>query len=120
MVEVLQRFGPLPTAPFSRCLECNTELRAVARQAIEQLVPAAVRRHYDCFQACDGCGRVYWQGSHWKRLSQVVDAALDAAGSVQHMNLTTEHTEDAEKKSGQASRLTSVSSASSAVGTRRR
>jgi uncharacterized protein with PIN domain len=80
LVEVLQRFEPLQITPFSRCLECNTELRAVAKPAIEQLLPATVRRHCDGFQACDGCGRVYWQGSHWRGLSRLVDAALEEAG----------------------------------------
>ncbi|MGZ7081330.1 MAG: Mut7-C RNAse domain-containing protein, partial [Thermoanaerobaculia bacterium] len=22
---------------------------------------------------CSGCGHVYWKGSHWKRLKQVID-----------------------------------------------
>jgi uncharacterized protein with PIN domain len=37
---------------------------------------------HELFHMCDGCGRVYWQGSHWKRLSDAVDAALEEAGSV--------------------------------------
>jgi uncharacterized protein with PIN domain/sulfur carrier protein ThiS len=80
VVEVLQRFGPLAIAPFSRCLECNSSLRAVPKLMVESSVPAGVRQH-ELFHMCDGCGRVYWQGSHWKRLSEAVDAALaDATG----------------------------------------
>jgi uncharacterized protein with PIN domain len=80
LVEVLQRFGPIPTAPFSRCLECNTELRAVAKSAVESSLPEGIRGHYDCFHICDGCGRVYWPGTHWRRLSQLVESALKEAG----------------------------------------
>jgi uncharacterized protein len=80
LVEVLQRFVPLAIAPFSRCLQCNAELRAVPKSVVESSLPARVRLHYDLFHTCDVCGRVYWQGSHYKRLSHAVDAAPDEAG----------------------------------------
>jgi uncharacterized protein with PIN domain/sulfur carrier protein ThiS len=81
LVEVLQRFGPFAIAPFSRCLHCNAELRAVPKSAVESSLPVRVRLHHDLFQTCDGCGHVYWQGSHWKQLSQAIDLALaEAAG----------------------------------------
>jgi uncharacterized protein with PIN domain len=77
LVEVLQRFGPVPTAPFSRCLACNTELRAAPKSAIESSLPEGVREQYSCFHTCDGCGRIYWPGTHWRRLSQVAERALE-------------------------------------------
>lgn len=30
-------------------------------------------------ERCDGCGRVYWRGSHWKRLRHAIDAACAEA-----------------------------------------
>ncbi len=76
LVEVLRRYGPMPFAPFSRCLRCNGELHAVPKAAIETMLPPLTRRHYDDFQICAACGRVYWRGSHWFRLQRAVDAAL--------------------------------------------
>ncbi len=80
-VEVLRRFGPLDLRPFSRCLRCNGVLEQVAKEAIDAMLMPRTRTHYDRFHRCTGCGRVYWQGSHWLRLTQALDAArADASG----------------------------------------
>jgi uncharacterized protein with PIN domain len=80
IVEVLQRYGSLVVKPFSRCLRCNGELHRIAKAAIESVLPTGTREHYEDFQMCGDCGRVYWQGSHWPRLKGVVDAALRESG----------------------------------------
>jgi uncharacterized protein with PIN domain len=53
----------------SRCMECNGELRVVAPGAVADRVPPGVRRAYEEFYLCGGCGRVFWHGSHWERIS---------------------------------------------------
>lgn len=76
--EVLKAFAlGGSTTPFSRCLECNGRLRAVDPAAVE--VPAGVRTHTTRFRRCEGCGRVYWSGSHRDRLTAAVDRILAAA-----------------------------------------
>jgi hypothetical protein len=53
-------------APFSRCLVDNSPLRAAA--ATERvLAPPAVSIHERIF-ACGACGRIYWPGSHHRRM----------------------------------------------------
>lgn len=79
LVEVLRRFGPLDLQPFSRCLRCNDVLRDVPKSAIGAALMPRTRQHYDQFQACAGCGRIYWKGSHWERLMHVIDAAREEA-----------------------------------------
>lgn len=79
-VEVLERFAPLPVRPFSRCLACNAEIRAVTKSAVEARLPARTRGAFDEFFACAGCERVYWKGSHWSRLTGLLDAAVREAG----------------------------------------
>ncbi|EGD01607.1 hypothetical protein B1M_25722, partial [Burkholderia sp. TJI49] len=37
-------------------------------------VPAGVRQRHRRFAACDVCRRVFWEGSHWRRMRSVVDA----------------------------------------------
>ena len=80
LLEVLRRFGPLPLAPFSRCLRCNGGLRPVPKADVEARLAPRTRRYYDEFRECPGCGRLYWKGSHWRRLAEMADAVLKDAG----------------------------------------
>lgn len=68
--------------PYTRCMACNGVLRAAAPGEVAAGVPRRVLEHYDAFSKCDGCGRVYWAGSHREKLDAVVAraaAALSAA-----------------------------------------
>ena len=58
--------------PFSRCRECNTPLEDAAPQAVAGRVPPRVRGLYQHFKCCPGCGRVYWEGSHFERMKKLV------------------------------------------------
>jgi uncharacterized protein with PIN domain/sulfur carrier protein ThiS len=78
-VEVLRRFGPLDLRPFARCLRCNEVLRAVPKSAVDAALLPRTRQQYDEFYTCGRCGRVYWKGSHWKRLKHALDAAREEA-----------------------------------------
>ncbi len=74
--EVLTRFDLVGSIrPFGRCLACNGLLRPVAKSVVEDRLPPRTRRDYDEFHQCQGCGRVYWQGSHYDALRAVVDEA---------------------------------------------
>ncbi|MGH8718308.1 MAG: Mut7-C RNAse domain-containing protein [Burkholderiales bacterium] len=48
--------------PFSRCLRCNGEL------ACCDGLSAAFRQEWTCTQ----CDKLYWQGSHWRRMSAFI------------------------------------------------
>jgi uncharacterized protein len=75
--EVLHRFGaPESIAPFTRCMACNGVLRPVARERIEDRLPADTRRYYDEFTECPECRRVFWEGSHVRRMRAWVEAWL--------------------------------------------
>ena len=52
-----------------RCMECNGVLDAVPSAAVAGLVPHGVVRDHEEFFLCEGCGRVFWHGSHWDRIS---------------------------------------------------
>lgn len=60
--------------PFSRCLECNGALRAVAPAAFAPRVPDRVIEQFESFRECPDCDRVYWLGSHYDRLRRRVAA----------------------------------------------
>ena len=82
LVEVAQRFGLRHAIrPFSRCLECNAPLRGAERGEVDAIVPPRVAGSQSGFTVCTGCARVYWPGSHWRRLRERVEAlcaAIDA------------------------------------------
>jgi hypothetical protein len=82
-VEVLERFRLRGwMAPFTRCLRCNASLVRASPADVETRVPARARAAFDRFLTCPGCGRVYWQGSHYERLLRLlahVQARLEEA-----------------------------------------
>jgi uncharacterized protein len=58
--------------PFTRCMTCNAKLHAVPRAAVKALVPSRVFKRFRRFSRCSGCERVYWRGTHFLRLEQLV------------------------------------------------
>ena len=68
--------------PFTRCRECNAALREVPKAEVLARLPEKVRAAYQRFQLCPGCGRLYWEGSHYERLRRLLEpAAQSDAGS---------------------------------------
>ena len=61
--------------PFTRCRECNAELRDAPKAEVLARLPEKVRGAYDRFQLCPGCGRIYWEGTHYARLRRLLDLA---------------------------------------------
>jgi uncharacterized protein with PIN domain len=75
--ELFARLGLAAGArPFSLCLHCNLPLRVVDKTDILERLPESVRVLHDGFTTCDQCGRVYWKGSHYKRMAALLDAVL--------------------------------------------
>jgi uncharacterized protein len=78
VVRALQLEGAL--RPFVRCRECNTPLVEVAREAVSERLPQRVRGMYERFKRCDGCGRVYWEGTHFQRMKALLGGLGAAPG----------------------------------------
>ena len=77
LVEVVRRFdlsGAI--APFRRCLRCNGLLAPVDKAAVAVRLPPRTREHYDEFHRCQGCGGIYWQGSHYARMQHFIARLL--------------------------------------------
>jgi uncharacterized protein with PIN domain len=62
----------------SRCPKCNTQIRPVAKDAVTERVPEGTLANYYEFWECTGCGHVYWQGTHWKRINKTLKDAKHA------------------------------------------
>lgn len=57
----------------SRCMECNGELETVPPGAVADRVPSGVIEYRDELFLCRGCGRVFWHGSHWRRIDGLLE-----------------------------------------------
>ena len=53
---------------FSRCLECNTPLEEVDKEAAFDKVPPFVYLTQDRFARCPRCERIYWHGTHTQEM----------------------------------------------------
>ena len=65
-----------PTELFTRCLLCNTILDELPRDESRLLLPPKSRDLPGPIRRCPHCGRVYWLGSHARRMRETLDRAL--------------------------------------------
>ncbi|HYK90187.1 MAG TPA: Mut7-C RNAse domain-containing protein [Acidobacteriota bacterium] len=80
LIDVIRRFDLAAcTAPLTRCLRCNEPLEAVTREAVADRVPPRSREHCDRYWQCRGCSRLYWNGSHYRRMLQFAEQVLRSA-----------------------------------------
>ncbi|MCE4610515.1 MAG: Mut7-C RNAse domain-containing protein [Desulfurococcales archaeon] len=62
----------------SRCPLCNSELIIVREKTlVKDRVPPESLRTFDKFYVCPRCGKVYWEGSHWRNIKMLVEDAKE-------------------------------------------
>jgi hypothetical protein len=68
--QVLARF-PLQdeSAPLTRCSVCNAALASISMNDAKDLVPSYVYDNKRMYSRCPICQRIYWQGTHVKRMA---------------------------------------------------
>jgi hypothetical protein len=75
--EVLRRFDLASRVrPFDRCMVCNARLERVDKQAVLERLPRRAAERQDEFYRCEGCGKVYWKGSHYERMENSIREML--------------------------------------------
>ncbi len=58
----------------SRCPECNGILTKISnKDLVKDRVPPGALQAYDEFYLCVNCGKVYWEGSHWKNIKRILN-----------------------------------------------
>lgn len=68
---------PPPAELFTRCMLCNTALPPpLDEEQAQRLLPPGVRGIPGPVRRCPACGRVYWQGSHVRRMRDALQRAL--------------------------------------------
>lgn len=63
--------------PFSRCLLCNTPLTSADTARLEKIPPQSRASITQAFY-CRHCDKLYWEGSHVRRLSNKFSRWMDA------------------------------------------
>jgi len=74
LLTIFRRLGVVvhhPDPAEARCPICNGEVEEAGRGGVEGRVPESVIERYDEFYICRSCGKVYWVGSHWRRMLEL-------------------------------------------------
>lgn len=80
LLEVLRRFDLFNNLhPFSRCIHCNGLIHPVDKKEIYSELLPRTREHYELFWQCPDCHKIYWQGSHYKRMQRLIEGVKKQA-----------------------------------------
>lgn len=72
-IEVLQRYNLFDKIrPFQRCLRCNHILKPVSKASVLERLEPLTQKYYDEFCVCPKCDRIYWKGSHYDRMQNLI------------------------------------------------
>jgi uncharacterized protein with PIN domain len=75
--EVLQRFDLSGSiAPFQRCVHCNELLQPTRKELISDRLQPETKQYYEEFCICPGCQRIYWKGSHYRRMQRFIESVI--------------------------------------------
>ncbi len=74
--EVIRAFKLIPH-PFARCTVCNFPLESVEKTEVKEHVPPYVYRTHREFSRCPSCGRIYWKGTHYEKISRLISEILE-------------------------------------------
>jgi len=71
--QVIQAFHLTPAEPSARrCPRCNAVVEPRTKTEVLGRVPEFVWNHQDSFWGCPACGRLYWAGSHRRRMDDTI------------------------------------------------
>ena len=56
----------------SRCPICNGELTKKTRKEVRFMIPVSILNAFDDFRICTTCEKVYWKGSHWEKITEIL------------------------------------------------
>lgn len=69
-----------PPELFTRCMLCNAPLRVLPAAEALPLLPEGVRGLAGGVRQCPACGRLYWEGSHVRRMRAALERVLPGWG----------------------------------------
>ena len=57
----------------ARCTKCNTRTSQTGRLEIKDKIPVGILERNDKFWECEKCCRVYWEGTHIKKMQEFLN-----------------------------------------------
>ena len=81
--EVLTHFNIhiSPDRLFRRCLTCNQKLVVANPEEVEGKLPPYILEIHKKFYFCPQCRKVYWEGSHLKKMKELIGKSLGEKNS---------------------------------------
>jgi hypothetical protein len=77
VAEIVSRFDLAASIrPFTRCMACNGVLQPAERREVLSRIPPRIAELHERFLQCPDCGRIYWPGSHYRRMRQWIAKLL--------------------------------------------
>ncbi|MEW5694112.1 MAG: Mut7-C RNAse domain-containing protein [Candidatus Hydrogenedentota bacterium] len=62
---------------FTRCIVCNGSIDTINKDRIKDKVPEYTYQTIDIFYKCNGCGKIYWQGSHYSKAIDFIEGLFN-------------------------------------------
>jgi uncharacterized protein with PIN domain len=74
LYEVVQRYELAKwVRPFQRCMNCNHPLQPIEKETVLGKLEPLTKKYYDEFKFCPTCDQVYWKGSHYERMLELIE-----------------------------------------------
>jgi uncharacterized protein with PIN domain/sulfur carrier protein ThiS len=74
LYEVVERYQLVKwVSPFQRCMNCNHPLEAVEKETVLEKLEPLTKKYYHDFKLCPACDQVYWKGSHYERMLELIE-----------------------------------------------
>jgi len=79
-VEVIRRFKLFREINLlSRCANCGGQLKRVSKEDVYDQLEPMTREYFQNFQQCEGCQQVFWKGSHYSQLEDMLQEIISRA-----------------------------------------
>jgi uncharacterized protein with PIN domain len=62
---------------FTRCLRCNKKLIKKTPEEVKHFVPPYILTVHQEFSSCPQCEKVYWKGTHQKRMEEMIEELFE-------------------------------------------
>lgn len=70
---VISNFKIDKTKILSRCILCNVEVEEIKKIDVKGKVPERIYNFNKKFWICIKCNKIYWQGSHYKKMFEKIN-----------------------------------------------
>jgi uncharacterized protein with PIN domain len=74
VLRALDLFGQV--RPFTRCMDCNGRIDKADKAVISDQIDSRVLQRFKEFRQCQDCGKIYWHGSHYKSMFQLISKVI--------------------------------------------